>query len=113
MDDLQIVGMEMPRLRPTMKKRKRRRFEPQWVKLSTRWIKALRRSRNASTYQLACAILVEAFRREQDGGEIVLSAKVTGMPRNSRRRAIKELVKLRLIKIRQTGHKASRVVSII
>ena len=113
MDSLQI-GMEMPRQSRSTPKRRRRRFKVRWVKLSSRWIEALRRSRNASTYQLAHAILVEAFKREQDGGsEIVLSAKMTGMPKTSRRRATNELVKLKLIKVRQTGSQAVRVVGIL
>jgi hypothetical protein len=68
------------------------------------WREALRRAKCAgSTYDLALTILFEAFKREHVGDEIVLSAKLTGMPRDTRRRAARELVKLGLIKLRQTG----------
>jgi hypothetical protein len=61
---------------------------------------------------LAYMILFEAFKREQIGGEIVLSKSMTGMSRTSRRRAMKELVKLKLIKIEQNGSEAPRVTDI-
>jgi hypothetical protein len=58
-------------------------------------------------------ILFEAFKREQVGGEIVLSATMTGMPRTTRRRATAELVKLKLIEIKQCGNGAVRVISLL
>jgi hypothetical protein len=83
------------------------------VKLPWRWAKALRQSKRVSTYQLAHAILFEAFKREQVGGEIVLSAAMTGMPRNTRKRAIRELIKLKLIKVEQNGNGAFRIISLL
>jgi hypothetical protein len=53
--------------------------------------------------------LVEAFKREQIGGEIVLSTQITGMRRNTRMRAIAELVERGLIRVRQEGREAVRV----
>jgi hypothetical protein len=110
-DDLQITDMEISSL-PVVKKR-RKRFETRWVKLPSRWVKALRQSKSASTYQLAHTILFEAFKREQVGGEIVLSMAATKMPASTRKRAIKELVELKLIKVSQHGRQAARVVSIL
>jgi Fic family protein len=94
-------------------KRKRKRFETQWVRLDRRWVKALRQSKSGSTYQLAHIILIEAFKREQVGGEIVLSMEVTKMPASTRKRAIKELVNLKLIRISQHGRQAARVVALL
>jgi hypothetical protein len=56
--------------------------------------------------------LIEAFKREQVGGEIVLSVQVTGMHRNARARAVAELVQMRLIRVRQEGRGAVRVLYI-
>jgi hypothetical protein len=64
-------------------------------------------------YQLAVTILFEAFKREQIGGEIVLSMEVTGMPGSTRKRAIAELVNLRLIKVRKHGKHAIRVTEVV
>ena len=85
MDNLQITDEQaLERLRPAEEeegeKSKRSAFKPGWVKLPVRWVEALRQSRSASTYHLALIILIEAFKREQIGGEIVLSTEVTGMP---------------------------------
>jgi hypothetical protein len=57
--------------------------------------------------------LFEAFKREQVGGEIVLSMEVTGMPHSTRKRATTELVKLGLIKVKRRGQQAVRVVSLL
>jgi hypothetical protein len=83
------------------------------VKLPWQWANALRQTNRASTYQLAHTILFEAFKREQVGGEIVLSSAMTGMSRSTKRRAAKELVKLRLIEIEQYGNGAIRVTNIL
>lgn len=112
MDSLQIAGMEIPRQPRSAVKRKRKRFKTRWVKLKPRWAKALRQSNSVSTYQLAHTILFEAFKREQMGGEVVLSAEVTKMSASTRKRAVKELVRLKLIKVSQHGNQAARVVSI-
>jgi hypothetical protein len=77
-----------------------------------RWAKALQQSRSANTYRLAHTILFEAFKREQVGGEIVLSTEVTGMPSSTRVRAAEELVELGLIKVSRQGKQAFKVVSL-
>ena len=90
MSSLHITEKEVQeRLRSTAaakKKSRQRRFKPQWVKFPVRWVEQLRKSKNASTYQLVLTILLEAFKREQLGGEIILSMKTTGMPRSTRAR---------------------------
>jgi hypothetical protein len=78
-----------------------------------RWVEALQRSKSVSTYRLAHTVLIEAFKQELTGGEIVLSAKVTGMPGATRMRAVGELVELGLIKVRKRGNRAVRVIYII
>jgi hypothetical protein len=57
-------------------------------------------------------ILFEAFKREQVGGEIVLSSTVTGMKRYAKTKAAKELTKLGLIEIGKAGNQAMRVTNI-
>jgi hypothetical protein len=79
------------------------------VKLPRHWVEVLRKSKNASTWELAVVILLEAFKHEHCGGEIVLSTTATGMPRTTRRKAAKELVEFGLIKTQQKGNQATRV----
>jgi hypothetical protein len=90
-------------------KKRRKPFKAQWVKLPRQWVEALRRSKSVGTYQLALAILFEAFKRKRYGGEIVLSSRVTGMTRYAKCRAAKELVELGLIKTEQKGNGSMRV----
>jgi hypothetical protein len=87
----------------------RKPFRARWVKLPIWWVSVLRRSRNASTYQLALTILCEAFKREYVGGEIVLSSSVTKMPRCTKMRAVRELVDLGLIQLDHDGKRAGKV----
>jgi hypothetical protein len=92
------------------KKRKREPFKPKFVQVPRQWVEALERAKRTSTYRLALILLNEAFIREQTGGdEIVLSSTVTKMPRNTKMRAIKEMVELGLIKIEQNGRQSPRV----
>ena len=115
MNSLQITDKEvLTRLRPAgaKKGKSRLRFKPQWVKLPTRWVDALRRSRSVSTYKMALTVLLEAFKREQLGGEIVLSTKTTGMPSSTRARAVRELVKLGLITVKRDGRQAVRIINL-
>jgi hypothetical protein len=92
------------------KKKRERPFKSKFVQVPTRWMEVLRKSNSASTYQLALAVLDEAFEREQtDAGEVILSSKVTHMPRNTRMRAVRELVELGLIEVEQSGRQAVRV----
>jgi hypothetical protein len=105
---------QQSRLRPraAKKKKKRETFEADWVKFPQQWAKALQRAKSAgATYELAISILFKAFECESTGGEIVLSSKMTGMPKNTRIKAAKELARLGLIKLhRRGGGQAPRVL---
>jgi hypothetical protein len=96
----------------TKKGNKRQQFKPGWVKFPVQWIEALRHCKSASAYRLALIIHLEAFKRSQTGGEIVLSMQTTGIPRSTRARAVSELVKLGLIKVKQEGKQAVRVTKL-
>jgi hypothetical protein len=106
--------MRKMRTRRSVKTPRKSGFKVQWVKLPLRWIRILREAAApGSTYDLAFTILVENFKLEQMAvKEIVLSAEVTGLPRMSRIRAINDLVRLKLIKIRRGRGKAVRVVDL-
>jgi hypothetical protein len=105
--------MKMPQQSRAGKRKRKLRFKVRWVKLHLRWVEALQRSKSASTYRLAHTILFEAFKREQVGGEIVLSMDVTKMPSTTRVRATKELVRFGLIRVSQNGRQAIRVTKIL
>jgi hypothetical protein len=78
------------------------------------WREALRGAKSAgTTYELALTILEEEFKCEYTGDEIVLSAEMTRMPRDTRRKAAEELVELGLIKLhRDRANQAYRVSTI-
>jgi DNA-binding GntR family transcriptional regulator len=97
-----------------MKTRKKSGFEVRWVRLPLRWIRILHQAAvSASTYDLALTILVESFKREQMAvKEIILSEGVTGMSPTVRRKAISNLVRLNLIKVKRGKGKAVRVVDL-
>jgi hypothetical protein len=90
-------------------KRRRKPFTTGWVKLPRHWAVALRKAKRISTFQLAITILFEDFKRKHVGGNVVLSSEVTGMRRNTRMRAAKELVQLGLITLSQNGREAFKV----
>src|SRR6516162_6129646 len=86
--------------RSETKKRKKSGFEVKWVKLPFRWIERLRGARGP-TYDLAYTVLVENYKLDQMAvKEIVLSEQVTGLSRHIRQRAINNLVKRGLIRVR-------------
>lgn len=91
------------------KAKRRSNFKAEWVKLPWQWAEALRRSDSVSAYRLAHTILFEAFKREQVGGEIVLSGAVTGLPSTTRVRAAEKLEELGLIKVSRHGKQAFRI----
>jgi hypothetical protein len=93
--------------------KKHKPFEVSFVKLPGFWIGRLRHARKVSTITLAHVILREAFKRQHLGGEIVLSTEATGLSRQVRARAVKELRELGLIETEQNGNQAVRVISII
>jgi hypothetical protein len=93
----------------------RRMFKAWFVKVPHQWVVALRRSRSASTYALALAILAQAHRQKSygRGNDMALSKAVTGLPRNTKVRAAKELAELGLIVIEQNGNQAVRVIELL
>jgi hypothetical protein len=114
MDSFQIAEKEaLAGLRSKKgKKKSKPRFKVRWVKWPVRWAEALRQSKSVNTYRLALTILIEAFKREQIGGPIVLSEEVVKIPSSTRARAIAELVRLGLIKVERCGKQTVRVINI-
>ena len=100
--------------RSKAKRQKKSRFEVEWIKLPLRWIRILHQAAvSASTHDLAHTILVESFKLEQMAvKEVVLSAGVTGLSQHARERAINNLVRLKLIKVKRGKGKAVRVVDL-
>jgi hypothetical protein len=87
----------------TPARKTRKPFEVSFVKLPNFWIDQLRRARKVSTVTLAHVILREEFKRQHVGGDIALSTEVTGLSRQVRARAVKELRELGLIETEQNG----------
>jgi hypothetical protein len=100
--------------RSKTKKRKKSEFEVEWVKFPLRWAERLRNAKvGPATYNLAFAILVENFKLNQMAvKEIILSAQVTRLSWGARKKAINNLVRLNLIKVKRGRGKAVRVVDL-
>jgi hypothetical protein len=96
---------------PPPRKRKRKPFKVSWFKFPAWWIEVLHKA-GAGARLLAPIILAEAFKRAYIKGDIVLSSEVTKMPPTTRRRAIRDLVRLGLIAVEQNGNGAPIVVAI-
>jgi len=119
--DFLIQGKELRALMRRMgaprskgKTRKKSGFKVRWIKLPFRWIRILHQAAaSGSTYDLAHTILVESFKLEQMAvKEVVMSEEVTGMSPTVRRKAINNLVRLNLIKVKRGKGKAVRVVDL-
>jgi hypothetical protein len=95
--------IEIVTINPDIAPKKKRLFEPRWVKLPRHWISGLGQSKSANTYRLALLILLEAYRDRRGRGEITLSTAITGMPRNSRIAAARELAEIGLISLKEGG----------
>lgn len=95
--------IEIVTINPDIAPKKKRLFEPRWVKLPRHWISGLGQSKSANTYRLALLILLEAYRDRRGRGEITLSTAMTGMPRNSRIAAARELAEIGLISLKEGG----------
>ena len=92
----------------------RKPFTIDFVKLPTYWIEQLKRARHSATFKLAHHILREDYKQKYGGGgEIVLSDDATGLARSPRRRAIKEMIDLKLIRVQQKGKQAPRVIQVL
>ena len=98
---------------PETRRTKRKPFKIDFVKLPGYWIEQLERSRRVGPYKLAHRILKEAFKQQHRGGEVVLSTAVTGMPRATRHDAVKVIVELGLIRIKQEGRGAVIVTELL
>ena len=112
--ELRALMEKMRAQRSKAKRQKKSGFEVEWVKLPFRWIRILHQAAvSPSTYDLALTILVESFKLDQMAvKEIVLSEQVTGLSPRIRQRAISNLVRLRLIKVKRGKGKAVRVVDL-
>ena len=92
----------------------RKKFQTSFVIFPAWWIDALERANAGGIlYRLALALLAEAFKCEQLGGDIVLSSTVVGMHRNSKGWAAMELQRLGLIHIERRRAKQSPVIHIL
>jgi hypothetical protein len=91
-------------------KQRYKAFEPRFIKVPRHWISALGRSRSPNTYRLAMLILCEAFRNKRRNGEVTLSTATTGMPRNTKARAARELADLGLIRLKEDGATVLRAI---
>ena len=111
-ETLEIPGTRTP-AQEVNRAKKRKPFKVDWVKLPDYWIRQLEQSQHAGTYKLALRILREAYKQQYAGGEVVLSAEITGLPGTTRWSAIKELVALNLIQIQQDGNRATRLTKLL
>ena len=91
---------------------RRKAFEPRFVQVPRHWISGLARSNSVNTYRLALLILFAAFKNKQRNGEVTLSTAMTGMPRNTKVRAARELADW-LIQLRgcEAGALRARIIS--
>jgi hypothetical protein len=66
-----------------------------------------------NTYRLALLVLFAAFKNKQRNGEVILSTAMTGMPRNTKVRAARELADLGLIQLlgSEAGALRARIIS--
>ena len=101
--------IEVETLPSSVVPKKHRPFEYRWVKLPRHWISGLARSNSASTFKLAHIILIEMFKDRRQTGWVTLSTEVTGMPRQTKIRAVRELVELGLIEAKWQARRALRV----
>jgi hypothetical protein len=78
------------------------------------WHQRLRKAKTrAATYDLTITILAEFFKVEQFAAkEVVLSEETTGLSKRARQRAIKDLVRLNLIKVRRNKGQAFKVTQL-
>jgi hypothetical protein len=92
---------------------RRKAFEPRFVQVPRHWISALGRSNSVNTYRLALLVLFAAFKNKQRNGEVTLSTAMTGMPRNTKVRAARELADLGLIQLlgSEAGALRARIIS--
>ena len=100
--------IELETLEPKKAPKRRKPFKAQWVKTPTEWIRRLK-GKGGAAHELALYILEREFECKQKGGEIILSTTATGLQRMARIRAVKILVDLGLIGVKQHGNRAIKV----
>ena len=96
---------------PRPPKKERKPFRSKFIQVPSFWREVLRGASGA-THDLALAVLDEKHKRDYLGGDIVLSAEVTGMRKTTRKRATQDMVGRGLFEVDQLGHAAPRVTSI-
>ena len=98
---------------PRPPKKERKPFKSKFIQVPTFWCAALRGASGA-THTMALVVLDEKHKRDYVGGDIVLSAEVTGMNKATRHRATRDMVQRGLFEVDQVGrgHSAPRVTSI-
>lgn len=105
---IEVETTHNPLVKP--KRRRRDKFKVDFVKFPETWREALR-GKPGTVYDLAHAIIVEAYKCEYLGGEVKLSA--VRMPKATRADASKKLVELGLIQLQRDGHQSYRVTLIL
>jgi hypothetical protein len=108
------IAIETLPPRQAAKRAKRRKpFKSWFVQVPIYWVEQLKQCGSAGVYQLALCILLEHHKRQKFGDEIILSTKVTGLPRPTRAWATKKMVEAKMIEIAQTGNEAVRVAKLL
>jgi hypothetical protein len=107
---IEVEEVVIPPIGNGKQKQRRKPFKANWVKYPTAWSEKLRGSSGAA-HDLANALLAEAFKRAYVGGEVKLSA--VSMPRRTRAKTAKGLVKLRLIKLHRDGNGQTHRVTLV
>jgi hypothetical protein len=102
------------RKRTTKVRKRKSGFKVNWVKFPARWANRLCAAGvPGTTWRLAIAILFEGYKFDQMAiREIVLSKEVTGLARRDRNRAINDLVRLRMIRVKRRAGTLTRVTGV-
>jgi len=97
------------------KQRKRKSgFKVGFALFPMTWRRRLREAKaSGAAYDLAITILAELHKLDHNAvKEIILSGEVTGLPEQTRRRAIKDLVQINLIKVERKEGQAYRATQL-
>ena len=93
--------------------RKRKPFKTHFVQVPSYWVEQLEKHNSAAMYQLANRILLQDRKRNGGSDEIILSAEVTGLTRQTRAWAVQKMVKAKMIEVSQCGNQAVRVTKLL
>jgi hypothetical protein len=107
--------IEVEILEPKKASKKRKRFKVHHIQMPAYWMDQLEQCQCGKTYHLANRILREVHIQNHAyrAGPIVLSKYMTGLARFARHRAIKDLLRLKLIAIEQRGSQAPVVTKLL